>query len=258
MSALREYIAEARRQRDLLVEADDRDSFARDIASGCLDPQPVGCRRVFTRQDANRFEVWVSACDEVARAEAGGPLPSVSADCGRASSRVQRIVRRLSLREWHQRALTEANEHGVFSVMAPVLESATTVHERLLAAWREFAESGQFADDLNEVEREHSDAIDRLELYEIPARSNDELSPTATRTVTDSGVSRDAWIYQTAMSNVQYTKIIPKLKAMIADHPDWELIESVNGIKAAVARHAKQTGNPMPAKRQGGRPKNMS
>jgi len=69
--------------------------------------------------------------------------------------------------------------------------------------------------------------------------------------------ARDKWIYDECCGRTPYKEIINELQRMIASgqQPEWESIESVNGIKRAAERYAARHDLPLPPKRASGRPK---
>ncbi len=65
----------------------------------------------------------------------------------------------------------------------------------------------------------------------------------------DSVIPRDKWLYEQCCAGVAFQTIVNRLKKK-----NWELIETVQGVKKAAARYAKLHDLPEIPKRQSGRP----
>src|SRR5262245_11839479 len=114
MSALSEYLAELKRQAELLADATERDSVGEFFAMRPERPREPGQRRIWTRQDRNRVEQQVVEDefaalwnDALARGDPP-PLELLPISRARISTRVEKILSRLpSVERWHRAALSE-------------------------------------------------------------------------------------------------------------------------------------------------------
>lgn len=142
MSAIKEFVDELKRQRDLLEWADDRDSTAQSLLDRGI-PATGTSRRIWTRQDKNRLGD-----------ERGQSPPSARMD-----TRLSRIRRKLpDIEPLKTAALREAEQRGIYGIVATMIIKASEAHRRFLHAI-EIDDLSDEADKWDEIEYEHDESL---------------------------------------------------------------------------------------------------
>ncbi len=197
MSALSDFIEVMKRQRYLLEAASLRDDRALGLVErGDERERKIGQRKVWTRQDANRFE---SECDW--RENKNQPVGIHRVLClpqgpeTRQRTRVEWMVRLVtkpstSLDKWRLLAMEEARQQGTYAAIAPLLIIATEAHKYTVDMFggnRDFEQG----DDWQSLRTNHDEAIERLEAHVLPLCPGDDAGwLNQTETARKLGVKR--------------------------------------------------------------------
>ena len=178
MSAIRTYVAELKRQADLLERAADYDSRYYGPAP---TPQPQG-RRHWTRQDRNRCD-WQCAVEDTWEGERAA-FERICESMPRMRTRVDWFIKRFrrephSIRLLHAAALADARDQGIYDTLAPLIVAATFAHGQLLDGFdRQTHEDNGFLR-RDEAEIEWQRAMTELK-YHLPIEP--DLTPDEDRT----------------------------------------------------------------------------